>query len=109
MTAIIHLEVGDKDFIPTDEQLKAVVAEFLKPMPAFGHKIKVSEVFVGSVHERLFIQAGTVDWQPTREELDDLVLKFLQAEFDPLGGVVATRHGVKLSYSPKLLPKESAE
>jgi hypothetical protein len=96
MSTIYHIEVGDKDFTPTEEQLKEVVNEFLtKDIPAYGHKIRISEVYTGLVGERLIIEAGDKDWDPTQEELDALVKKFKDAQLVD-GSVVATRRGVKL-------------
>lgn len=104
-TVIYHLEVGGPDFVPTGEDLKEIVAEFMKPMPAYGHKINISEVFVGAMtQERLVIQAGAKDWQPSREELDALVKQFQEAALVDQS-VVATRMGVKIHLVPAFLPK----
>ena len=108
MSTIYHLEVGGPDFIPTVEDLKKIVAEFMKPMPAYGHKINISEVFVGGLtQDRLVIQAGAKDWVPTREELDALVKQFQEAALIDQS-VVATRMGVKLHLVP-ILPEKSGD
>jgi chaperonin GroES len=40
------------------------------------------------------IVAGNAEWHPTQTELDELVTQFTAAQFDPVGGVWATREGV---------------
>lgn len=42
----------------------------------------------------LHAQAGDENWDPTPEELNEVVGIFQQAEMDPLGAIVATRKGI---------------
>ncbi len=45
----------------------------------------------------LHIAAGTADWTPSQEELQQLVTMFQAVDSDPLGGIVATRDGVTVT------------
>jgi hypothetical protein len=89
---IYHIAVGNRYFTPTDKDLKRVVAEFKKPLPVFDVPVKIHEVTVG-LTERLVLQIGAIDWQPTPEEIEALRLQFEETSD---GEVVATRHDVKV-------------
>lgn len=43
----------------------------------------------------LHVMAGSEDWEPTEEELSNLVGLFQQADLDPIGAIIATRGDVQ--------------
>jgi len=43
----------------------------------------------------LHLSLGTEAWEPSREEMEDIAALFIQADEDPVGGIVATRTGVE--------------
>lgn len=45
----------------------------------------------------MHIAAGTEDWEPTTEELNELANYFQAADLDPISGIVVTRDGVNIS------------
>ncbi len=99
---IFHLQVGNKNHVPTDEDLKRVIAEFNKELPVFDIPVQVSEVYKGPLLERLVIQCGSPRWSPTPEEVEALRKQFAEAKE---GDVVATRHDVKVSLIPVYVPQ----
>jgi hypothetical protein len=46
------------------------------------------------------ITAGTDKWEPSPQELDDIVAMYLSAEADPIGAVLAFREGVNIDRQP---------
>jgi hypothetical protein len=105
---IVHIQVGNKDFIPTIEDLQKVVEEFQKDVPVMTMPVKVNTLMMGDslskfgLHEteRLMIQAGGPNWSPTKDEIDALREQFRQAQSDENGAVVATRYEVKVVIVP---------
>jgi len=51
----------------------------------------------------LHIQAGSPDWTPSPDELQQLVTLFQTAKNDPLGAIVVTRDGVKVDVTDKVV------
>lgn len=103
MTTIYHLVVGDADFIPTDEQLKEIIEEFQKPLPAFGVPVAIYVISIMPNQERLVLNVGDPDWHPKQDELDQLVIRFQEAVLAPNDSIVATRSGVTAAVIPKLV------
>lgn len=95
---IYHLQVGNKKFVPTEEDLLKVVDEFSKATPVFTVPVKIVEIPhnpFSPVPERLVIHAGSSDWDPTETEINALRKMFQEANRD--NGVVATRFNVKVT------------
>ena len=56
-------------------------------------------------HGILLVQAGTDDWEPTQDELDQLTNMFMTALSDPENAAILTvRRGVTVEFIP--VPKE---
>ena len=98
---IYHLEVGNNKYEPSGDDLKEVVKEFSKPMPAFTTPVKINEIFYEPAFgkQRLVLHVGCTGWKPTGEERDEIRAKFEEALLQPLGtpAIVATRFGVRVT------------
>jgi len=105
---IYHIQVGDKKFTPTGEDLQKVVLEFQKDIPVFDVPIKITEIHLGPADtERLLIQINTATWSPTDVEKEELRQMFKAALQDPNGGVVSTRYDVTVTTVQPFFVKES--
>ena len=107
---LVHITVGDPNWIPTQEELDEIKQRFLnEKVFVTGSTVKVN-VFDGTLlgtlgtfglgtedHKRLVITAGTSDWSPTKEELQKLHALFTTATLGT-SGVVVTRYGVKAKF-----------
>lgn len=104
---IYHLEVGNKDFTPTNKDLEKVIEEFKKPLPVFTVPVKVHEL-CECLSSRLIIHINDKDWNPSPEEVGDIRSQFENARGHN-DSIVATRKGVTASYSIPYTPKDNDE
>lgn len=96
---IYHLQVGNKNFDPTGDDLVKVIEEFKKPVPAFTVPVKISMFATRFSGERLSLHIK--GWTPTDPELETLKQQFMDAQQYCNGDVVvATRCGVTVETVP---------
>jgi hypothetical protein len=104
---ILHITAGDDQWEPTDKELQQIAdlftqADTLAEGESIGSVI-VTRSGVEAVQYELFensvtlITAGTDEWQPTQEELNQLRELWLAASDDPKGNVIVTHQGVTLT------------
>jgi hypothetical protein len=101
---IFHLQVGNAMFTPTEEDLKKVVAEFKKATPVFTVPVKVVEIGISEIMQRMIIHVDAPSWDP--EECEALRKQFEEAALHDYG-IVATRTGIKVTTSSFIPQQES--
>lgn len=82
---IAHFQAGFWNLFNTTHQMSPAL---------FGERYVIMHQARFHPTSVLHLTVGDEDWTPTPEELTTISQMFMQAEIDPLGATVATRHGV---------------
>jgi hypothetical protein len=101
--SILHVSAGSPTWEPSTEELEELTRIFMET-EATAHASILStrrdinpSMYSVSPDTLLVITVGSPEWNPTDAELDKVERMFIAARtLDPIGAVVATRHGIKV-------------
>ena len=97
MRVLTHIEVGNFEFCPTQEDLNEMAKRFESDGSFVETCIAISQTELPIGKFKIIVDAGDSEWHPTREELDfikNLIDELLADEDSP---VLFTRNSVRLT------------